>query len=426
MATFGCTANQSSSEILEAKAVELGHRLVSEREADVIICNTCTVKDTTEQKILHKIKEWGLQGREVIVTGCMPQVQMDEILENNPEVHVLGMNSLLKLGVILNRVHERLGGLSLRPMSVFDDSPEGLLNVPRNRSSPNIHICQISQGCNNRCSYCIVTLARGPLYSFDADSIVTDIEQAVYEGCSEIWLTSQDNAQYGLDKGINLPALLERITAIPGDFRLRVGMMNPTSTLGILDELLQAYSSEKVYKVLHLPIQSASDKVLEKMRRKHTMEQANFIVEKFRDTFPESTLFTDIIVGFPGEDEEDFELTLDWIRTYRPDKVNISRYTPRPHTEALQFRNIDTRIVVERSGKLHRLCNQIKLGKKEDMVGKEVDVFISQQAKVKGLMSRTASYKPVVIPESGEFSPGQRCRLKIDEATPGYFIGHPV
>ncbi|RSD33164.1 MAG: MiaB-like tRNA modifying enzyme, partial [Methanohalophilus sp.] len=142
--------------------------------------------------------------------------------------------------------------------------------------------------------------------------------------------------------------------------------------------------------------------------------------------FPESTLFTDIIVGFPGEDEEDFELTLDWIRTYRPDKVNISRYTPRPHTEALQFRNIDTRIVVERSGKLHRLCNQIKLGKKEDMVGKEVDVFISQQAKVKGLMSRTASYKPVVIPESGEFSPGQRCRLKIDEATPGYFIGHPV
>ncbi|KXS45540.1 MAG: MiaB-like tRNA modifying enzyme, partial [Methanohalophilus sp. T328-1] len=123
--------------------------------------------------------------------------------------------------------------------------------------------------------------------------------------------------QYGLDKGINLPALLERITAIPGDFRLRVGMMNPTSTLGILDELLQAYSSEKVYKVLHLPIQSASDKVLEKMRRKHTMEQANFIVEKFRDTFPESTLFTDIIVGFPGEDEEDFELTLDWILSPR-------------------------------------------------------------------------------------------------------------
>ncbi|WP_321420627.1 tRNA (N(6)-L-threonylcarbamoyladenosine(37)-C(2))-methylthiotransferase [uncultured Methanomethylovorans sp.] len=425
VSTFGCSANQASAEVMMATIRSLGHELVSEKNADVVVLNTCTVKYSTEQKILHKIWELGEKGREVVVAGCMPEVQLEDIIHNNPAAHILGVNSISRIGDILNSIASpeiSSQNTSRQALHVFSHEPQGFINVPRFRFNSNIHICQLSQGCNNACSYCIVRFVRGPLRSFNPDPIVEDIRQGVAEGCREIWLTSQDNAQYGMDLGYQLPQLLERICDIPGDFKVRVGMMNPFSVLPILDELLNAFEHDKIYKLVHLPIQSASNDVLKKMNRFHSIEEANHLISCFRDRFDDLTLFTDIIVGFPGEKDTDFMKTVEWVKEYRPEKVNISRYTPRPHTKALEYRNIDSRIVAQRSNELHSVCEKVKIAVRKSMMGWTGRVFISKEAKVKGLMARTASYKPVVIPESSAI-PGSYCEVEIFDATPGYFLG---
>ncbi len=428
VSTFGCSANQASAEVMMATVRSLGHELVSEKYADVVVLNTCTVKYSTEQKILHKIRELGERGIEVVVAGCMPEVQLEDIIRNNSDAHILGVNSISRIGDVLNTIASPdicSQGPSPRSLHVFSDEPEGFINVPRLRFNSNIHICQLSQGCNNACSYCIVRLVRGPLRSFPPDSIVKDIEQGVAEGCREIWLTSQDNAQYGIDIDFRLPQLLERICDIPGDFKVRVGMMNPFSVVPILEDLLHVFENDKIYKLIHLPIQSASNDVLKKMNRFHSIEEADHIINSFRDNFSDLTLFTDIIVGFPGENGADFTATLEWVKKQKPEKVNISRYTPRPYTKALEYRNIDSRIVARRSNELHDICEEVKIGVRESMMGWKGRVFISKEAKVKGLMARTASYKPVVIPESSAI-PGSFCEVEIFDATPGYFLGRVI
>ncbi|MBN2110484.1 MAG: tRNA (N(6)-L-threonylcarbamoyladenosine(37)-C(2))-methylthiotransferase [Methanosarcinaceae archaeon] len=424
VSTYGCSASQASAEIMMAAVRDRGHSLVPEKQADVLVINTCTVKYTTEQKILHKIGEAGRLGKKVVVSGCMPEVQLDDILARNPRAHILGVNSVSRIGQVIDSL-----GSSKERMQIFLNEPEGFQGVPRIRFNPNIHICQLSQGCNYSCAYCIVRIARGKLRSFEPQDIVADIRNAVSEGCREIWLTSQDNGQYGTDKKVLLPELLEMICDIPGDFKLRVGMMNPFSVLPVLDDLLDAFGNEKVYKLLHLPIQSASDNVLERMNRYHNIEDANDVIRRFRERFDDLTLFTDIIVGFPGEEEEDFRKGIGWVREFRPDKVNISRYTPRPLTEAVGYRQIDSRIMVRRSNELHNACESIKLGSKNARVGNEFTVFISREAKKQGVMARTGSYLPVVIPECGPdsgLSPGMSCRVSIYDATPGYFLGRII
>ncbi|WP_370573697.1 tRNA (N(6)-L-threonylcarbamoyladenosine(37)-C(2))-methylthiotransferase [Methanomethylovorans sp.] len=428
VATFGCSANQASAEVMMATIRNLGHELVSEKHADVVVLNTCTVKYSTEQKILHKIKELGEKGIEVVVAGCMPEVQLDDIIRNNPDAHILGVNSISRIGEVLNSI-VILGisseSTSRQALHVFSHEPEGFINVPRFRFNSNIHICQLSQGCNNACSYCIVRFVRGPLRSFDPDPIIEDIRQGVAEGCREIWLTSQDNAQYGMDIDLRLPELLKRICDIPGDFKVRVGMMNPFSVLPILEELLDAFEHNKIYKLVHLPIQSASNDVLKRMNRFHSIEEANRMINSFRDRFDDITLFTDIIVGFPGEKDVDFMKTVEWVKDYRPEKVNISRYTPRPHTKALEYRTLDSRIVAQRSNELHDVCEQVQITVRKNMMGWKGRVFVSKEAKVKGLMARTSSYKPVVIPDSNAI-PGSFYEVEIFDATPGYFLGRVI
>ncbi len=428
--SFGCSASQSSAEVMRAAIKKLGHELLDPHTADqaeVYICNSCTVKYTTEQKILHKIRSMGEKNMEVIVSGCMPEVQLEDILHANPEAHILGVNAVLCLGDILSSIEQRkTQGLSGgERLEIHTVEPLGFLNVPRERSNSNIHICQISQGCNFACSYCIVKHARGKLRSFPPDEIVEDIRSAVADGCREIWLTSQDDSQYGMDTGFKLPELLRMISEIPGDFKVRVGMMNPFSVLPILDDLVDAFDSDKIFKLLHLPIQSASHSVLKKMNRLHKMDSVDIIITKFRSCFEDFSLFTDIIVGFCGETEEDFKETIEWIKKYRPEKVNISRYSPRPHTKAFSFRNLDSRLSVQRSHELHRVCERIKLESKQEMIGWNGRAFVSKYTEMGDVLTRTDSYRPVVISGSN-LRPGQYVNVKIVAAKPGYFLGKLV
>jgi len=425
--SFGCSASLASAEIMKASVERLGHELLSPAaagDAEVYICNSCTVKYTTEQKILYKIRSMGEKGVQVIVSGCMPEVQLEDVLHANPEAHILGVNAVSRLGELLSSIEQRKteglpagGHLEMRT-----SEPLGFLNVPRERSNPNIHICQISQGCNFACSYCIVKHARGKLRSFPPEEIVKDIRSAVADGCREIWLTSQDDSQYGMDTGVKLPELLRMISEIPGDFKVRVGMMNPFSVFPILDELVDAFDSDKVFKLLHLPIQSASHSVLKKMNRLHKMDVVDEIITKFRARFEDLSLFTDIIVGFCDETDEDFEETVEWVKKYRPEKINISRYSPRPHTRAFSFRNLDSRISVKRSHELHKVCEQIKLKSKNEMIGWKGRAFVSKYTEMGDVLTRTDSYRPVVISGS-DLKPGEYANVEIMGAKPGYFLG---
>jgi threonylcarbamoyladenosine tRNA methylthiotransferase CDKAL1 len=424
--SFGCSASQASGEIIKATAKRLGHELLDAQNADsaeVYICNSCTVKYTTEQKILSKIRSMGERGVEVIVSGCMPEVQLEDILHADPEAHILGVNAVSRIGEILSTIERRRkNGLPSERLEILSSKPIGFLNVPRERANPNIHICQISQGCNFACSYCIVRRARGRLYSFPPEEIVSDIQTAVSEGCREIWLTSQDDSQYGTDIGFKLPELLHLISEIPGDFKIRVGMMNPFSVLPILDDLVEAFDSDKVFKLLHLPIQSASYSVLKRMNRPHKMEAVDTIITKFRDRYEDLSLFTDIIVGFCGESEKEFQETVEWIEKYQPEKVNISRYSPRPHTKAFSFRNLDSRISARRSQHLHKICEKVKLQSKQQMIGWKGRVFVSKYTEIGDVLTRTDSYRPIVISGSN-LKPGEYACVEIIAAKPGYFLG---
>ncbi|WNY25410.1 tRNA (N(6)-L-threonylcarbamoyladenosine(37)-C(2))-methylthiotransferase [Methanolapillus millepedarum] len=459
--TFGCSANQASAETMLGIIRSMGFEISTEADAQVYVCNTCTVKYTTEQKILHKIRSFGDSGRYVVVSGCMPEVQLDLILNANPEAYVLGINSVADLKNVLLRIHADLlfrngsnyssvsdsgfvSGFVSRsvsdsalesfssPIRIFSKSPDGFLNLPKVRYNSNIHICQISTGCNFGCSYCIVKLARGNLISFPPEEIVSDISAAVAEGCSEIWLTSQDDSQYGMDFksdspsfGIRLPELLSMIVQIPGNFKIRVGMMNPFSVLPILPRLVDAFSDPKIFKFLHLPIQSASENVLKTMNRRHKMVDVDFIIQTFQERFPDLTLFTDVIVGFCGESDDDFQKTVDWVKKYRPAKVNISKYSPRPGTKAFGLRNLDSRILTQRSKLLSEITDQIKLEDKNKRIGKIENVFVSKYGKESGVMARTDDYKPVVINQT-DLKPGDMATVRIVDATPGYFIGELV
>ncbi|MCL2862958.1 MAG: tRNA (N(6)-L-threonylcarbamoyladenosine(37)-C(2))-methylthiotransferase [Methanimicrococcus sp.] len=437
--TFGCSANQASAETMLGIIRSMGFELTSEADADVYICNSCTVKYTTEQKLLHKIRVFGEQGKDVIVAGCMPEVQLDLILNANPEAYILGVRSVNGLRGLLQKIDGKNNAAdeavnnqknhNYVPVRVSSTAPDGFLNLQKVRYHENIHICQISTGCTFGCSYCIVRLARGDLVSFPPEDILSDIKTAVAEGCSEIWLTSQDDSQYGMDFSkdspdgeLRLPELLRRIADIPGSFKIRVGMMNPFSILPILPELVSAFDHPKIYKFLHLPIQSASENVLKTMNRHYQMKDVDDIIAAFKGRFPDLTLFTDIIIGFCGETDEDFEKTAAWVQKYKPDKVNISKYSPRPGTAAFSLRNLDSRILSVRSRELTKITDALKQETKTQRIGKIEDVFISKYGKESGVLARTADYKPVVLNEP-ELSPGMFAKVRIVEATPGYFIG---
>jgi MiaB-like tRNA modifying enzyme len=412
---------------MKASIERLGYTLLAPEavdQAEIYICNSCTVKYTTEQKILYKIRSMGERGVQVIVSGCMPEVQLEDILHANPEAHILGVNAISRLGELLSSIEQRKmrGQLGGEPLKFLTSKPVGFLNVPRERSNPNIHICQISQGCNFACSYCIVKSARGKLRSFPPEEIVEDIRRAVSEGCREIWLTSQDDSQYGMDTGVRLPELLRMISEIPGDFKVRVGMMNPFSVLPILDDLIDAFDSDKIFKLLHLPIQSASHSVLKRMNRLHKMDTVDTIIQKFRARFRDLSLFTDIIVGFCDETDDDFKETVEWVKKYHPEKINISRYSPRPHTKAFSFRNLDSRISAQRSHTLHKVCEKVKLESKQAKIGWKGRVFVSKYTEMGDVLTRTDSYRPVVISGS-DLKPGQYANVEIVAAKPGYFLG---
>jgi len=417
--TYGCTRNKADAEIMEALLLKAGYEIADLDSAEYVVVNTCAVKDPTEKHMSRRIKELIDSGKKVIVTGCLPHVNPNAIDERVSAI--LGVKSIDRI-VEAIQLAER--GERLISVEGWNERAIDKLELPRVWKGELLYVVPISEGCLNACTYCATRFARGVLKSYKPELIVKWVKEAISKGYKEIQLSSEDTGCYGFDIGTNLAKLLDEITAIEGDFRIRVGMMNPNNAIKILDELVEVYKDEKIYKFLHLPVQSGDNEILRKMGRTYTVEEFEEIVKEFRKHIKDLNLNTDIIVGFPGESEEAFQNTVELIERVRPDKINVSRFSPRPGTLAAKMKEqIVGWKVKERSRYLHRLRLAISYEINKRYVGREVEVLTHSAGEKGGIEGRTMNYKDIILPDApiGEF-----VRVKVTKATSTYLMGEVV
>ncbi len=407
--TYGCTANKSDERLLLGLLLQKGHRVVSDiTGADVLVLLTCTVIGTTEQRMLSRLKEFHKTQKRIIVTGCMPAVQADLILSVAPSATLL-------LSQYIQYINDIVAGHN----PAFEETKKTTL--PRYYDTKIAPIL-IAEGCRLSCSYCITHFARGVLRSFPEGEIATDVRSALRQGCTEIQLTAQDTASYGLDTGSNLGTLLATISALDGTFRIRVGMMNPATAQKNIDSILSAYQHPAIYKFLHMPIQSGDDDILQKMNRGYTVKEFMGLLQQFRTTLPTVTLSTDVIIGFPSETDEQFDRTLQLLNAIKPDIVNITRFSARPLTTAKKMKGrLPTHIAKERSRQATEFCSKLSLEKNKEHLRKTYMVLVTEPGKNKTVTARTDSYKQVVLTEPVPL--GYFVHVKIIDAASTYLVG---
>jgi threonylcarbamoyladenosine tRNA methylthiotransferase CDKAL1 len=407
--TYGCTANKSDERLLIGLLQQDGHQIVHDIiSADILILLTCTVIGTTEQRMLSRLRVFQKTQKKIIVTGCMPSVQADLIKSIVPDAYLLPPQSIQYINDIIQ---------GHKPS--FNETKKTML--PKYYDTVVAPI-MIAEGCMFSCSYCITHFARGTLRSFPTKEIVADVSSAIKQRCKEIQLTAQDTASYGLDIGTNLGALLTQICTLNGTFRIRIGMMNPTTVKKNLESILTAYQHPKIYKFLHLPVQSGDNDILKKMHRGYTSEDFIRLIKQFRKTIPTLTISTDVIIGFPTENIEQFHRTLQLIKQIKPDIINITRFSARPLTTAKKIKGrVPTNIVKERSKQTTELCSKIQRKKNQEHIGKTYTVLVTEKGKQKTFMGRSENYKPVVLTEPVTI--GESGQVKIINATQTYLVG---
>jgi MiaB-like tRNA modifying enzyme len=412
--TYGCSANQNNTEIMSGLLVKAGYNLAENPEkADFIIINSCIVKGPTENRIKSRINELSRLGKQIIVAGCMSDVRTLELSKLN--VKLLGVKNI-KLIVNL---------LESGSKEMFNDK-EIKLSTSKISRNPCVSITQISEGCLGDCSYCATKLAKGSLYSFPEQDILASIEHDLTKGAKakEIWLTSQDNAIYGIDKDKpQLPELLSKIISLPYEFMLRIGMLNPKATSEIKEQLADIINNSKVYKFLHIPVQSGSNKILKAMNRNYTKEDFVELIKFFKQQIPEISIATDIIVGFPGESEEDFKETFSLIEQIKPDFINVSRFWPMQGTEAAEMKQIPAETMGQRAIEIlelykSQLDNQSWIARKEKCL-------INLKNK-RGFFARNPSYKRILVDNAKESDFGKFVDVEVTGTLKNYLAGRII
>ena len=412
--TFGCTFNQADSQIMAGLLQESKAEIVeSIEEAEVAIINTCYVKHPTEHKVINKIKKFNQDypDKKLIVAGCMVEIEPEKLHQIAPEAGWIGPHQVKKAP---EAVESALCGENLRFTGFSREEKVGL---PKMRFNPYIHIIQICEGCLGKCSYCCTRFARGGLQSYPLKAIKEEAHQALKEGCVEIQLTAQDTAAYGKETGEKLSDLIKEISSLDGDFRIRVGMMHPKNMMDDVEGLIEAFKSEKVYKFLHIPIQSGNDQVLQDMHRDHNVEEFKEIINSFKEEIPELSIATDIIVGYPTEDEKAFEDTCELLKDIKPNFIHLSKYKHRYGTESSSLDEIHFSELKKRSKYIESIKSEITREDNQKLIGTTQEVLVVEKGRKGGFIGRTNSYMPVVVPDAeiGSFK-----TVKIKEATSTY------
>ena len=393
-----------------------GYELTATRKnSDLNIIVTCAVKDATEHRMISKIKKYSRE-KPLVVAGCLPKTSKKLVESFSPNSSLLGPQSLNRTVEIVD------GSLNGQKIVALDDSMSTKVNLPKMRLNPVVSIIQISSGCLSECSFCQTKLAKGTLTSYRIGDILRQVKDDVASNCKEIWLTSTDNGCYGLDLKTDLVDLLEKSSNIEGDYKIRVGMMNPMYVPRFLDRLISLYrNNEKVFKFLHMPVQSGSERILRKMKRGHTAKIFLDVVKELREKIPEIAIATDIITGFPSESERDFEETLSLIEESQPDVINSSRYSPRPGTLSAKYPRLSTKIVKERSARLHTIIRKTTMKRNQIWYGWKGQILIDELLDEGKIQGRNYAYRPVIIeiPGSKKIDPnqllGQYLSIKVIE-----------
>ena len=412
---YGCASNMADGEIALGLLRSRGHEVVDDpSKADAILIVTCTVKKPTSDRMLHRIDVLRRLGKRLVVAGCMVPGEGWKVREKAPEAVLVHPRAITRVAEAVE-----LG------RSLMEDSGVPKLRLPRIRRNPVVAIIPVSEGCRwSRCSFCIVARTRGEFTSFPLQMILEEARNALAEGVREIWLTSQDMGSYGLESGRNLlPLLIKSVASLEGHFMLRVGMMNPIYLKPILGELAEAYLHPRVFRFLHLPVQSGSEKIVKAMERGHTVKLFKEIVSYMRGRVPDLTLATDFIVGYPEEDEEDFEETIRLLEEIRPESVNVSRFFPRPGTPAEKLKQLDPRVVKARSRILSEVARRVALEANQRWIGWEGAAIVDEVGERGEAIARNQSYKPIVLDADGRQLLGKFVEVEVTDARPYCLMG---
>ncbi|MCL4365285.1 MAG: tRNA (N(6)-L-threonylcarbamoyladenosine(37)-C(2))-methylthiotransferase [Candidatus Marsarchaeota archaeon] len=412
--TYGCTLNRADSDIIEGMLKSEGMEAESKKyaesdNADYVIINTCTVKRPTEQRILDRIRKVSVGNARLVVTGCMASANRDRILAVAPRASIVTTSNVHRIADAIEELGARdrvdyEGYMRNDKLEYFSPGGSVIARIP------------ISEGCLSNCSFCETKFARGALNSYSENLILKAIEISVGKGAKEIELTSQDVGAYGLDKKTNIGELLSGIADMEGDFRIRVGMLNPEHLPKYIDTLLMGLEDKRIYRFLHLPLQSASNKVLKDMDRRYTIEQFCSHVAEIRNKIGDISIETDMIVGYPTETDGDFQESLAFIRELRPAFTNVSRFGVRPHTKASRLKQISNMRIKNRSSEMSRIARSIQKEDLSRLVGKTESILITEQND-RSIIGRDDCYRIVALNR-------EICNARLGERLNARIIGN--
>ena len=412
--SYGCTFNKADGQImagvLKENEIDIAESI---EEADVIIVNTCYVKLPTENKVTYRIQKLqeDFPDKKIIIGGCMVEIDPEKLDKVGPDCSWIGPHQLNKVSDVVNGAY---CGEVIRECG-FSKEPK--VGVPKACDDSLVHIIQICEGCLGACTFCCTRFARGPLNSYPIEDIVEEARKAIENGACEIQLTAQDTAAFGRDTGEKLSDLIKEVANLEGDFRVRVGMMHPKNILNDVDEIIDAMKHPKVYNFIHLPVQSGSDKVLSEMNRGHTIGQYLDIVSKFKNEISDLTLAVDIIVGYPTESDEDFDLTVDLLKQIKPSIIHLSKYQHRKGAISSSLKEIPPETMKKRSKFLSEIKSKITEEENQILVNSVQNVLVVEKGSKGGFIAKTNSYIPVIVDnvELGTF-----VDVKITDATATY------
>lgn len=424
--TYGCQMNVSDSELMLGKLTASGYDEVSlPEEADVILVNTCAIREHAEQRVMGRIGELKskMKHKAVLgVTGCMAQRLGPQILERAGHVSlVIGPDGYRSLPLLVENARR-----GTRATATDFDLEEHYEDFKPRRFDKVKAWIPVQRGCDYRCTYCIVPTTRGPERSRRLDDVVREAEQVVAEGMSEIVLLGQTVNSY-TDGTHDFADLLRAVGAVTGIRRLRFTSPHPND---FSDRVIEAIAeTSAVCEHVHLPMQSGSTRVLKRMLRRYSREGYMECVKRLRDAVPGLALTTDIIVGFPGESDEDFEETLSAVREVGFEDAYTFKFSPREGTPATRMPESETISDEVASDRLARLIETVRIGSRArnlGLLGERREVLIEKQARRGGLLqARTRDFKTVIIPGDSELI-GTYTTVELTGTTGSTFTGSIV
>lgn len=375
--TLGCKVNQYETNAMMQKMIEAGYEVVDfETKADIYIINTCTVTNMADKKsrqMLRRVKEINPEAI-LVAVGCYAQVAKEK-LEQIPEIDlILGINEKNDIVEYVEQASKNTYVSDVLHQTEFLDFGD-VTYTEKTRA-----VIKVQDGCNQFCSYCIIPYARGRIRSRKPESVIKEITDVAKEGIKEVVITGIHIASYGKDFNTEyrLIDLLEEIQKVDGIQRIRLGSLEPTL---ITEEFVTRLKKlSKICDHFHLSLQSGCNETLKRMNRKYTTDQFRHVVELLRNAYPEVHLTTDVIVGFPGETEEEFNKTYEFLKEIKFYKMHVFKYSPRSGTVAAKMPNqIDGNVKEERSNRLIELSDKNEKEYNQQYIGKEVEVLLEER-----------------------------------------------